>query len=373
MHEKLTKILTLAVVSGLLSMSNVNAESATAIVIHGGAGTITRSSMSAEKEAEIRAVLQQSLEAGYQKLQAGADSTEAVTTAINIMENSPLFNAGKGAVFDAQGKNQMDASIMEGAGLNAGAVASVSHIKNPINLAMKVMTNSEHVMLMGEGAEEFAREQGFEMMDPKYFYTDFRWEQLQNIKAREAAEKAAKQAKVEKSGLGKPKLEKPELEQPGAEKANKDEWFSTVGAVALDKKGNLAAGTSTGGTANKQFGRVGDSPIIGAGTYANNASCAVSATGHGEYFIRYVVAYNICVRVENGTPLAEAADTVVNDVLVKAHGEGGVISMDAAGNIATPFNSEGMYRGYVDIDGNMTISIYRDEGDSAPISGTVDH
>jgi len=346
MHEKFTQILAVALISGLLGMSNVNAESVTAIVIHGGAGTITRSSMSAEKEAEIRAVLQQSLKAGYQKLQEGADSTEAVTTAINIMEDSPLFNAGKGAVFDAEGKNQMDASIMEGAGLNAGAVASVSHIKNPINLALKVMTNSEHVMLMGEGAEEFAREQGFEMMDPKYFYTDFRWQQLQSIKAREAAK---------------------------VEKTNKDEWFSTVGAVALDKKGNLAAGTSTGGTANKQFGRVGDSPIIGAGTYANNASCAVSATGHGEYFIRYVVAYNICNRVENGTPLAEAADTVVNDVLVKANGEGGVISMDAAGNIATPFNSEGMYRAYIDTSGKMTISIYREEGDSAPISGNVDH
>lgn len=357
MHEKLTKTFTMAVISGLLGMSNVSAESATAIVIHGGAGTITRSSLSAEKEAEIRAVLQQSLEAGYQKLQAGADSTEAVTTAINIMENSPLFNAGKGAVFDAQGRNQMDASIMEGAGLNAGAVASVSHIKNPINLALKVMTNSEHVMLMGEGAEEFAREQGFEMMDPKYFYTDFRWEQLQGIKTREAAAEAAEKT----------------AEQARREIGSTDEWFSTVGAVALDKKGNLAAGTSTGGTANKQFGRVGDSPIIGAGTYANNASCAVSATGHGEYFIRYVVAYNICYRVENGTPLAEAADTVINDVLVKAQGEGGVIAMDAAGNIATPFNSEGMYRASIDTNGKMSILIYREEGESAPISGTVDH
>lgn len=373
MHEKLSKTLILALVSGLLGMSHANAESATAIVIHGGAGTISRSSMSAEKEAEIRAVLQQSLQAGYQKLQAGADSTEAVTAAINIMEDSPLFNAGKGAVFDAQGKNQMDASIMEGAGLNAGAVASVSHIKNPIDLALKVMTHSEHVMLMGEGAEEFAREQGFAMTDPKYFHTDFRWQQLQSIKEKETARKATEQADAGKTGNKKSAIRQPEVGQFGAENANKDEWFSTVGAVALDKKGNLAAGTSTGGTANKRFGRVGDSPIIGAGTYANNASCAVSATGHGEYFIRYVVAYNICVRVENGTPLAEAADTVVNDVLVKAKGEGGVIAMDAAGNIATPFNSEGMYRAFIDTNGNMKISIYRDEGDTAPISGTVDH
>ena len=373
MHEKLTKILTLSLVSGLLGMSNVNAESATAIVIHGGAGTITRSSMSAEKEAEIRAVLKQSLEAGYQKLQQGADSTEAVTTAINIMEDSPLFNAGKGAVFDAEGHNQMDASIMEGAGLNAGAVASVSHIKNPINLALKVMTHSEHVLLMGEGAEEFAREQGFEMTDPKYFRTDFRWQQLQQIKEREAARKAGEQANAGKAKAERSNVEQSRAEQTRAESASKDEWFSTVGAVALDKKGTLAAGTSTGGTANKRFGRVGDSPIIGAGTYANNASCAVSATGHGEYFIRYVVAYNICNRVENGTPLAEAADTVINDVLVKAQGEGGVIAMDAAGNIATPFNSEGMYRAFIDTSGKMTILIYREEGESAPISGTVDH
>lgn len=350
MHEKFIRIFKITAITGLLGMSNLYAESPTAIVIHGGAGTITRASLSAEKEAEIRAVLQASIQAGYQKLQEGAASTEAVTAAINIMEDSPLFNAGKGAVFDADGKNMMDSSIMEGKGLNAGAVAAVSHIKNPINLALKVMTESEHVMLMGDGAEEFAREQGFEMMDPKYFYTDFRWQQLQRIKAKEAAKQASTEAD------------------------RKDEWFSTVGAVALDKSGTLAAGTSTGGTSNKRWGRVGDSPIIGAGTYANNNSCAVSATGHGEYFIRYVVAYNICNRVELGTPLAEAADTVINDVLVKAKGEGGVISMDAAGNIATPFNSEGMYRASIDIDGKMTISIYRDEGDSgAALSGTVDH
>ena len=212
------------------------------------------------------------------------------------------------------------------------------------------MTKSEHVMLIGDGAEEFARENGFDMTDPKYFYTDFRWEQLQRIKAAEAAEQAS------------------------SESDRKDEWFSTVGAVALDKDGTLAAGTSTGGTSNKRWGRVGDSPIIGAGTYANNESCAVSATGHGEYFIRYVVAYNICYRVESGTPLNEAADTVVNDILVKAKGEGGVISMDADGNIATPFNSEGMYRASIDTEGKMTISIYRDEGDdSVALIGNVNH
>ncbi len=321
-----------------------------AIVIHGGAGTITRASMTDEKEASIRATLKASVQAGYQALLDGAAGTEAVTRAINVMENSPLFNAGLGAVFNAAGKNEMDASIMEGAGLNAGAVASVSHIKNPINLALKVMTDSEHVMLMGEGAEEFARQQGFEMMDPAYFHTDFRWQQLQRIKANETAR---------------------EVTTP---EDQKDQWFSTVGAVALDQQGNLAAGTSTGGTSNKRWGRVGDSPIIGAGTYANNDSCAVSATGHGEFFIRYVVAYNICNRVELGTSLAEAADYVVNDVLVKAGGEGGVIAMDRDGNITTPFNVEGMYRASIDVEGEIEILIYREEGEAeGALAGKVEH
>ena len=331
-------------------MNAAAASTPVAIVIHGGAGTITRASMTDEKEASIRATLKASVQAGYQALLDGAPGTEAVTKAINVMENSPLFNAGLGAVFNAAGKNEMDASIMEGAGLNAGSVAAVSHIKNPINLASKVMTDSEHVMLMGEGAEEFARQQGFEMMDPAYFHTDFRWQQLQRIKARETAQEEIT----------------PEDE--------KDQWFSTVGAVALDQQGNLAAGTSTGGTSNKRWGRVGDSPIIGAGTYANNESCAVSATGHGEFFIRYVVAYNICNRVELGATLAEAADYVVNDVLVKAGGEGGVIAMDREGNITTPFNVEGMYRAMIDVDGEVTISIYRGEGEAeGALAGKVEH
>jgi len=354
MHEKYAtaaiRIIQTVFITGILGMSNISADSKLAIVIHGGAGTITKASMSDEKEAEIRAVLKASVQAGYQALLDGTPSTKAVTTAINVMEDSPLFNAGKGAVFNAAGKNEMDASIMEGAGLNAGAVASVSHIKNPIDLAMKVMTDSEHVMLMGDGAEEFARQQDFEMMDPAYFHTDFRWQQLQRIKAKETAHEAISVEDLH------------------------DQWFSTVGAVALDRDGNLAAGTSTGGTSNKRWGRVGDSPIIGAGTYANNASCAVSATGHGEFFIRYVVAYNICNRVELGASLADAADTVINDILVKAKGEGGVIAMDQAGNIATPFNSEGMYRASIDTDGEMTISIYREEGEpEGALMGNVEH
>ena len=326
-------------------MNNISGDSRSAIVIHGGAGTLTREDMTDEKEAEIRATLQESVQAGHQVLLAGGTSTNAVIAAINVMEDSPLFNAGKGAVFNAAGKHEMDASIMEGAGLNAGAIASVAQIKNPIDLACRVMTDSEHVMLMGDGAEEFARQQGFEMMDPAYFYTDFRWQQLQRIKARELASRD-----------------------------QQDQWFSTVGAVALDGHGNLAAGTSTGGTSNKRWGRVGDSPIIGAGTYADNNSCAVSATGHGEFFIRHVVAYNICKRVELGVELSEASDNVFNDILVKAQGEGGVIAIDRQGNIAMPFNSEGMYRASVDINGEMVISIYRENGEAeGALTGNVDH
>ena len=301
--------------------------------------------MTGEKEAEIRAALQESVQAGQRALMAGESSTRAIIAAINVMEDSPLFNAGNGSVFNAAGNHEMDASIMEGAGLNAGAVASVSRIKNPIDLASRVMTESEHVMLMGNGAEEFAKQHGFEMVDPASFYTDFRWQQLQRIQAKE-------QSKADR----------------------KDQWYSTVGAVALDRQGNLAAGTSTGGTCNKRWGRVGDSPIIGAGTYASNSSCAVSATGHGEVFIRHVAAYNICHRVELGTPLSEAADTVVNDILVKAKGEGGVIAIDRYGNIATPFNSEGMYRASIDTSGVMDISIYREDGEAeGALTGNVDH
>jgi beta-aspartyl-peptidase (threonine type) len=350
MHDQLSRFAYLIVITGIFSMNAAAANTPVAMVIHGGAGTISRTSMTDEKEASIRATLKASVQAGYQALLDGAPGTEAVTRAINVMENSPLFNAGLGAVFNAAGKNEMDASIMEGAGLNAGSVAAVSHIKNPINLASKVMTDSEHVMLMGEGAEEFARQQGFEMMGPAYFHTDFRWQQLQRIKAQETAHEET------------------------SPEDQRDQWFSTVGAVALDQQGNLAAGTSTGGTSNKRWGRVGDSPIIGAGTYANNLSCAVSATGHGEFFIRYVVAYNICNRVELGAPLAEAADYVVNDVLVKAGGEGGVIAMDREGNITTPFNVEGMYRASIDVDGEIMISIYRGEGEAeGALAGKVEH
>lgn len=343
--ESSLKLNWITAIAALLAVNIAVADQRPAIVIHGGAGSMTKASLSDEKEAAIRAKLEQSVQTGYQALLNGQPATTAVKTAINILEDSPLFNAGKGAVFNAAGGNELDASIMEGASLNAGAVASVTRIKNPIDLALKVMTDSKHVMLIGEGAEEFARQQGFELTDPAYFRTEERWQQLQKIKAREAGAETA------------------------TNRGPRDEWFSTVGAVALDTQGNLAAGTSTGGMTNKRWGRVGDAPIIGAGTYANNRSCGVSATGHGEFFIRYVVAYNICNRVELGTPLADAADTVINDILVKAGGEGGVIAIDRTGNIATPFNTQGMYRASIDGEGSMSIAIYHDDTPSSETTG----
>ncbi len=303
-----------------------------AIVIHGGAGTILKSEMTAEKEADIRAKLEQSIKAGHQVLQDGGSSLDAVTTAIRILEDSPLFNAGKGAVFNAIGQNELDASIMDGETLNAGAVAGVKTIKNPIDLARTVMTHSPHVLLVGDGAEEFAKNQGIEQVDPRYFHTERRLRQLQKIQAKEKLRAEYR-----------------------------DSWFSTVGAVALDKAGNLAAGTSTGGTANKRWGRVGDSPIIGAGTYANNQSCGVSATGHGEYFIRAVVAYSICARMQfENLSLQQAAARVVKQELVEMGGSGGVIALDKDGEVAMVFNTPGMYRAAIGRDGTLQIKIYQD-------------
>lgn len=314
-----------------------------AIAIHGGAGTIRRGDLTPELEAEYRAALEQALRAGYSVLESGGTSLDAVVAAIRVMEDSPLFNAGKGAVFTSAGTNELDAAIMDGSTLAAGAVAGVKRVKNPITLARAVMEKSPHVMMIGEGAEAFAAEQGIEMVDPSYFFTERRWEQLQRAKAQETSTSAA------------PVDARPSAIGPD------DRKFGTVGAVALDRAGNLAAGTSTGGMTNKRWGRVGDVPIIGAGTYADNESCAVSATGHGEYFIRNVVAHDICSLVRyTGATLAEAADRVVMQKLVERGGEGGVIAIDRAGNIAMPFNSEGMYRGAIDTQGNMTIGIYKD-------------
>ncbi|HEY0003327.1 MAG TPA: isoaspartyl peptidase/L-asparaginase [Pyrinomonadaceae bacterium] len=315
--------------------------------IHGGAGTIERGKMTAEREKQYRAKLEEALKAGYQILQRGGNSLDAVEAAIRLLEDSPLFNAGKGAVFTSAGTNELDASIMEGKTLKAGAVASLKHIKNPISLARMVMEKSPHVMMVGEGAETFAQQQGVQFVDQKYFFTEQRWNDYLRIK--EAEQKKADQEK-QKGGAGGGKQRLPQSEH----------HFGTVGAVALDKNGNLAAGTSTGGISNKKFGRVGDSPIIGAGTYANNRTCAVSATGDGEYFIRSAVAHDISALMEyRGLSASEAARTVI-DKVGQLGGGGGVIVLDKDGNIAMHFNTSGMYRGYIDASGKMSVEIYKD-------------
>jgi beta-aspartyl-peptidase (threonine type) len=312
------------------------------LVIHGGAGVIARATMSPEREAEYRARLTEALNAGYAVLDRGGAALDAVTAAINIMEDSPLFNAGKGAVFNADGICELDASVMDGSTQAAGAIAGVHHIKNPINLARDVMLKSPHVMMAGEGAEKFARSLGYELVPNEYFQTDWRREQLKKAQAKE---------------------------QDGKERtaAAPVDYFTrtlrwgTVGCVALDQAGNLAAGTSTGGMTNKKFGRIGDAPIIGAGTYAHNATCAVSATGWGEYFIRVGVARDIAAQMEyKGTPLREAAAATIAKV-GKLGGDGGVIALDARGNIAMEFNSPGMYRAARLSNRPAIVAIYGDE------------
>jgi len=302
------------------------------LVIHGGAGVVAKD-VTPQREKAVRATLQRALESGYAQLKAGKPALDAVTAVITVLEDDPLFNAGKGAVFTHDGRNELDASIMDGSTLRAGSVANVHRVKNPILLARAVMEKSPHVMLVGDGAEEFARSVGVELVDPKYFYTEDRWQQLQDALKKDREKNIA---------------------------PTKAPHHGTVGAVALDAHGHLAAGTSTGGMTDKRYGRVGDSPIIGAGTYAN-ATCAVSATGWGEYYIRANAAHDICARVEyRGEPVAQAAKEVVMDVIPKLGGDGGVIALDAAGNFAMPFNTEGMYRGWVDRDGKIHISIFSD-------------
>ena len=302
------------------------------LVIHGGAGVVAKD-VTPQREKAVRATLQRALESGYAQLKAGKPALDAVTAVITVLEDDPLFNAGKGAVFTHDGRNELDAAIMDGSTLRAGSVANVHRVKNPILLARAVMEKSPHVMLVGDGAEEFARSVGVELVDPKYFYTEDRWQQLQDALKKDREKNIA---------------------------PTKAPHHGTVGAVALDAHGHLAVGTSTGGMTDKRYGRVGDSPIIGAGTYAN-ATCAVSATGWGEYYIRANAAHDICARVEyRGEPVAQAAKEVVMDVIPKLGGDGGVIALDAAGNFAMPFNTEGMYRGWVDRDGKIHISIFSD-------------
>jgi L-asparaginase / beta-aspartyl-peptidase len=314
------------------------------LVVHGGAGTILKKNMTPEKESLYRAKLTEAIEAGYKILKNGGTSLDAVQEVIVILEDSPLFNAGKGSVFTHDGKNEMDAAIMSGKTIRAGTVAGVHTIKNPIKAARAVMEKSQHVMMIGSGAEQFAKEQGLDIVEPSYFYDETRWKQLQKAKEKNTIQ----MDHTDSSGV--------------KEKNTKPDKHGTVGCVALDQSGNLAAGTSTGGMTNKQYGRVGDSPIIGAGTYANNSTCAISCTGHGEFFILSLVAYDIAALVEyKGMDTRAAAEKVVMDKLVKFGGEGGVVALDAKGNFAMPFNSEGMYRGYVTREGKIHVAIYKGE------------
>lgn len=301
------------------------------LAIHGGAGTILRSSMTAELQQQYEQGLQDALQAGYSVLQGGGSAVDAVQAAVVSLEDFPLFNAGRGSVFNNAGGHEMDASIMDGSNIDAGAVSGIRNVKNPVLLARTIMDKSEHVLLCGQGAEQFAKQQGLQFEDDAYFYVQHRYEQWQQA-----------------------------LKEDSISLDHNDKKFGTVGAVALDTNGNLAAATSTGGMTNKKFGRMGDSPIIGAGTYANNNTCAISCTGHGELFIRSVVAYDIsCLMEYKGLSLREACDVVVHDKLVKIQGEGGLVALDKHGNIELPFNSEGMYRGYATGD-ERKVMIYKD-------------
>ena len=305
------------------------------LVIHGGAGVI-RSGLDAQDEAAARAGLERALRAGHAVLAKGGGAVDAVAATITVLEDDPQFNAGRGAVFTHDGRNELDAAIMDGYTGQAGAVAGVHRVRNPIQLARAVMERSKHVMLIGDGAEVFAKEQGIALVDPAYFRTEKRWQQLRKALQEEAA--------------GQPHAD---LETA--------KHFGTVGALALDEQGRLAAGTSTGGMTNKRYGRVGDSPIIGAGTYANT-QCAVSGTGWGEFYIRAVAAYDICARMKYaGQTLAQAAEQVIDQQIPQAGGDGGAIALDAQGHFVFPFNTDGMYRGWIGADGVPHVAIFRDE------------
>ena len=306
-----------------------------AIAIHGGAGTLIKGLMTPELESQYKKALEKARDAGYKGLEAGKSAVDVVEDAVKHLEDTPLFNAGKGSVFTAQGTHEMDAAIMDGSTLKAGAVSLVTGVKNPVALARDVMDKSYHVFLAGEGAMQFAKEQGHVFEDENYFYDDVRYKQWQGIKDSDAFQ----------------------LDHS----VKKDGKFGTVGAVACDQFGNVAAATSTGGMTNKKWGRVGDSPIIGAGNYANNNTCAVSCTGSGEYFIRGVVAYDVsCLMEYKGMSLAAAANEVIYNRIVKIKGDGGLIAIDSQANIAMPFNTEGMYRAFRTSTGKSGLGIYKD-------------
>jgi beta-aspartyl-peptidase (threonine type) len=318
------------------------------LAVHGGAGVLSQELMTPGAAQEYRKVLEAALRAGYAQLQnEPATGRDAVVAAIRVFEDSPLFNAGKGAAFTREGRNELDAAIMDGRTRRAGAVAGVTTVKNPIVAARLVMEKSPHVLLCGPGADAFAREFGAEIVDPAYFYTDLRWKMLEDWRRRQYAPPPFKPAP--------PHPANPQAGLPA------DRRFGTVGCVSLDRHGNLTAGTSTGGLTGKLPGRVGDSPLIGAGTFADNQSCAVSATGDGEYFIRAVAAHDIAALVEyKGLTLAEASRIVVHEKIKRAGGEGGVIVLDRHGNLAMSYSSEGMYRGYVTRSGRIRVMIYAD-------------
>ncbi|MCB0446980.1 MAG: isoaspartyl peptidase/L-asparaginase [Gelidibacter sp.] len=304
------------------------------IAIHGGAGTLVKGLMTEQLEAQYKAALQNALSQGYTVLEKGGSAVDAVEVAVKLLEDSPLFNAGKGSVFTAEGTHEMDAAIMDGENLKAGAVSLVTGIKNPVSLARDIMDKSYHVFLAGEGAMKFAKSNGHTIETPEYFYDNLRYQQWQDIKDSDNFQ----------------------LDHS----AKKDGKFGTVGAVACDQKGNIAAATSTGGMTNKKWGRVGDSPMIGAGTYANNKTCAVSCTGSGEYFIRGVVAYDVsCLMEHKGMSVEEASNEVINKRILNIQGDGGLIAIDTKGNIAMPFNTEGMYRAFKTSQGKETIAIYK--------------
>jgi len=318
------------VISLMLISLLIQAREKYVIVIHGGAGVMSKEKMSEEQRIEYKAKLNEALQLGEQMLKEGAAATDVVVKVINVMEDSPLFNAGKGAVFTHDGVNELDASIMEGKTMNAGAVAGVRDIKNPINAARAVMDHSEHVMLCGTGASEFAKQEGLDIVPNKYFYTESRYQSLQQLLKQER-------------------------------KREKKDNMGTVGCVVLDTQGNLCAGTSTGGMTNKRFGRIGDAPIIGAGTYANNKTCAVSCTGHGEYYIRLGFSRDISAMMEyKGLSVDDACKEEIRK-LTEMDGTGGVIAVDAEGNIALEFNTSGMFRGYIKSSGEKDIAIFKDD------------
>ncbi|GEQ85200.1 isoaspartyl peptidase/L-asparaginase [Patiriisocius marinistellae] len=305
------------------------------IAIHGGAGTLVKGLMTEELEAKYKAALKDAKDKGYAVLESGATAMDAVETAVKSLEDSPLFNAGKGAVFTHTGTHEMDAAVMDGKTLEAGGVSLITGIKNPISLARDIMEKSDHVFLAGEGAMQFAKSQNYTLETPDYFYDEVRYQQWQGIKD---SDKFQLDHSVKKDGK-----------------------FGTVGAVALDVHGNIAAATSTGGMTNKKWGRVGDSPMIGAGTYANNKTCAISCTGSGEFFIRGVVAYDVsCLMEYKGLSLEEATHEVIQKRILKIGGDGGLIAVDTNGNIAMPFNTEGMYRAFKKSNGEMDIKIYKE-------------